>query len=171
MYIAKTTKQVIDLFDKIENLDDNGKLKLLIYLFNEVNNNQLNSKNEANPDLVEDDDMVIFTFEDISVPENFGGNFLNYFILMYNHDNPTNQYYEDNGHVMGVSYTKEEKEVLSGYENLSFYEKLDALAELIMRYDNETLMDSISKYVNFGNGNGYEIACKILSLKDSYGKN
>lgn len=168
MYITKTTKPVINLFDQIEELDDNGKLKLLIYIFNQVNNNQLNSKNEANPDLVEDDDMITFNFEDISVPENFGVNFLYYFMVMYNHDNPDNQFYEDNGCVTGANYTEEEKEVISKYEKLSFYEKLDTIAELVIRYDNETLLNDFSKSINFNNSNGYEIANKILEQKEYY---
>lgn len=89
MYITKTTKNVIKLFNSIEELDDNGKLKLLIYIFNEINNTQLNSKNEANPDLIEDDDLVIFSFADIGM-EDFETKLLNYFMVIYNHDNLNN---------------------------------------------------------------------------------
>ena len=167
MYITKTTKPVINLFDKIEELDDNGKLKLLIYIFNQANNNQLNSKSEANPDLIEDDDMIIFNFEDIGMEQDFGSKYLYYFMLMYNHDNPKNQYVDDNGHVDGALYTIEEKEIISNYEKLSFKEKLDVLAEMIIIYDNETLLDDISKYINFNNGNGYEIARKIIEYKSN----
>jgi len=167
MYITKTTKNVINLFNSSEELDDNGKLKLLIYIFNEINNKQLNSKNEANPDLIEDNDLVIFSFADIGM-EDFETKLLNYFMVMYNHDNPNNQYYEDSGYVTGVNYTKEESKIISKYEELSFDEKLDALAELIIRYDNETLLKDKSKYINFKNCNGYEIGSQIIKYKETW---
>lgn len=55
MYITETTENVKKLIEELEKKDDITKLKFLIYIFGLLNNSQINDKNEANPDLVEDE--------------------------------------------------------------------------------------------------------------------
>ena len=55
MYITETTENVRNLWKQLEAQDDLSKLKFLIYIFGLLNNNQINDKNEANPNLIEDD--------------------------------------------------------------------------------------------------------------------
>lgn len=70
MYITDTTDNVRKLIEKIEKKDDVSKLKFLIYIFDLLNNNQINDKNEVNPDLIEDDDMKTFNLEMIGLSPN-----------------------------------------------------------------------------------------------------
>ena len=58
MYITETTENVKKLIEELENRNDITKLKFLIYIFGLLNNNQINDKNEANPDLIEDEEKV-----------------------------------------------------------------------------------------------------------------
>ena len=59
-----------ELIEEIENKDDITKLKFLIYIFGLLNNNQINDKNEANPDLIDDNDIKIFTLDMAGLSEN-----------------------------------------------------------------------------------------------------
>ena len=70
MYITNTTEDVKKLVEELETTSDLTKLKFLIYIFDLLNNNQINDKNESNPDLVEDDDMTIFDSEVIGLSKN-----------------------------------------------------------------------------------------------------
>ena len=64
MYITNATEKTRMVMDEVLlKLSDESKMKLLLYLFSELNHNQINSKNAINPDLVEDDDIVIFNLE------------------------------------------------------------------------------------------------------------
>ena len=69
MYITETTENVRNLWKQLEAQDDLSKLKFLIYIFGLLNNNQINDKNEANPNLIEED-IIIFNLENIRFPLN-----------------------------------------------------------------------------------------------------
>ena len=51
MYITETTINVKNVFEKVEELNDIGKVKFILYTFGLLNNNQINNKNEINPTL------------------------------------------------------------------------------------------------------------------------
>ncbi len=51
MYI-EATNNVKKIFDSIEQFNDESRLKFLIYIFDKLNNDQINSKNEINPNLI-----------------------------------------------------------------------------------------------------------------------
>lgn len=70
MYITQTTDNVKKLIKELEKKEDLNKLKFLIYIFGLLNNNQINDKNEANPNLVENDDMKILSLELLGMSEN-----------------------------------------------------------------------------------------------------
>lgn len=70
MYITQTTDNVKKLIKELEKKEDLNKLKFLIYIFGLLNNNQINDKNEANPNLVENDDMKILSLELLGKSEN-----------------------------------------------------------------------------------------------------
>ena len=53
MYITNTTEDVKKLVEELEATSDLTKLKFLVYIFGLLNNNQINDKNESNPDLIE----------------------------------------------------------------------------------------------------------------------
>lgn len=167
MYITETTDNVRKLMEEIEHQEDISKLKFLIYIFGLLNNNQINDKNEANPDLMEDNNVKIFNLESIGLPFNACTVLLQYFVMLYNGITNTKDIYEDTGNIIGVAYSSEEKTLLAKFEKLGFNEKLDIFSEIIIRCDNETYFKSnIVIPMIDSTSNGYAIAKRIKSLKN-----
>lgn len=167
MYITDTTDNVRDLIEKIEKKDDLSKLKFLIYIFGLLNNNQINDKNEINPNLIEDDDMKIFNLEVVGLSPNACTILLQYFTMLYNGITNTSDAYEDNGSVLGIKHNKEDKIIISQFEKLDFNEKLDVFSEIVIRYDNETYFDEKITMMNFDSKmSGFDIAEKIEKMKN-----
>lgn len=167
MYITETTDNVRKLMEEIEQQEDISKLKFLIYIFGLLNNNQINDKNEANPDLMEDNNVKIFNLESIGLPFNACTVLLQYFVMLYNGITNTKDIYEDTGNIIGVAYSSEEKTLLAKFEKLGFNEKLDIFSEIIIRCDNETYFKSNIVIPMFDStSNGYAIAKRIKSLKN-----
>lgn len=167
MYITETTDNVRKLMEEIEHQEDISKLKFLIYIFGLLNNNQINDKNEANPDLMEDNNVKIFNLESIGLPFNACTVLLQYFVMLYNGITNTKDIYEDTGNIIGVAYSSEEKTLLAKFEKLGFNEKLDIFSEIIIRCDNETYFKPNIVIPMFDStSNGYAIAKRIKSLKN-----
>lgn len=167
MYITETTDNVRKLMEENEHQEDISKLKFLIYIFGLLNNNQINDKNEANPDLMEDNNVKIFNLESIGLPFNACTVLLQYFVMLYNGITNTKYIYEDTGNIIGVAYSSEEKTLLAKFEKLGFNEKLDIFSEIIIRCDNETYFKSNIVIPMFDStSNGYAIAKRIKSLKN-----
>lgn len=167
MYITETTENVKKLIEELEKKDDITKLKFLIYIFGLLNNSQINDKNEANPDLVENDDIKIFTLDMVGLSENACTILLEYFVMLYNGLTNTKDAYEDNGNVLGIVYDKEDKKIDSQFEKLDFNEKLDVFSEIIIRYDNETYFDKKITILSFDSkSSGFDIAKMIKNYKN-----
>lgn len=167
MYITETTETVKKLIEEIENKDDITKLKFLIYIFGLLNNNQINDKNEANPDLIDDNDIKIFTLDMAGLSENACTILLEYFVMLYNGLTNTKDAYEDNGNVIGVKYSDDDKKLASTFEKLDFNEKLDVFSEIIIRYDNETYFTNKITIITFDSkSNGFDIAKQIQNFKN-----
>ena len=167
MYITNTTDNVRKLIEKLEQKDDLSKLNFLIYIFGLLNNNQINDKNEVNPDLIEDDDMKILSMEAMGLPNNYCTILLQYFVMVYKIKTNTNNIYEDNGNVIGIEYSDEDKEIASEFEKLNFNEKLDIFSEIIIRYDNETYFNEKITMLTFdSNSNGFDFAKRIQDFKN-----
>ena len=149
MYITNTTEDVKKLIEELERRNDICKLKFIIYVFNLLNNNQVNDKNELNPDLLEDDNLKIFNLEAIGLSPNACTILLQYFAMIYNGMTNSKDAYEDNGTIMGITYSKEDQNIVSQFEKLDYNEKLDVFSEIIIRYDNETFFDERWIYVKF----------------------
>lgn len=165
MYITNTTEEVRKLIEKLETASDITKLKFLIYIFGLLNNNQINDRNEPNPDLIEDD-MKIFNSEVIGLTANACTILLQYFAMLYNGMTDSKDAYEDNGNILGVNYNKEDKKLVSKFEKLNFNEKLDVFSEIIIRYDNETYFDNKIIILNLNSDlNGFELARRIRDFK------
>ena len=87
MYVTNATEKTRMVMDEVLlKLSDESKMKLLLYLFSELNHNQINSKNEVNPDLVEDDDMIIFNLESLGFSVQEAELFLRYNVELYNYE-------------------------------------------------------------------------------------
>lgn len=165
MYITETTDNVMNLIGGIEKQNDVSKLKFLIYIFGLLNNDQINDKNEANPNLTEDD-IEIFNLEKLGLSPNAGTILLQYFAILYNNITKTKDAYENNGNIFGIDYTDEEKKLNSQFEKLDFNEKLDVFSEIIIRYDNETFFNKKITMMTFSSElSGYDLARVINSLK------
>lgn len=167
MYITNTTEDVRKLVEELERKNDICKLKFIIYIFNLLNNNQINDKNEPNPDLVEDDNLKIFNLEAIGLSLNACTILLQYFAMIYNGMTNSKDAYEDNETVMGITYSKEDQNIASQFEKLDYNEKLDFFSEIIIRYDNETFFDEKTLVLSFGSElDGFNIAKMIKDFKE-----
>lgn len=167
MYITNTTEDVKKLVDELEATSDLTKLKFLVYIFGLLNNNQINDKNESNPDLIGNDDMTIFNSEAIGLTTNACTILLQYFAMLYNGMTDSKDAYEDNGNILGINYSKEDKNLASKFEKLKFNEKLDVFSEIIIRYDNETYFNDKTLVLSLDSKlSGYDIALLIGKLKE-----
>lgn len=167
MYITNTTEDVRKLVEELETASDLTKLKFLVYIFGLLNNNQINDKNESNPDLIEDDDMTMLNSEAIGLTTNACTILLQYFAMLYNGMTDSKDAYEDNGNILGINYSKEDKNLASKFEKLKFNEKLDVFSEIIIRYDNETYFNDKTLVLSFDSKlSGYDIALLIGKLKE-----
>ena len=167
MYITNTTEDVKKLIEELERRNDICKLKFIIYVFNLLNNNQVNDKNELNPDLLEDDNLKIFNLEAIGLSPNACTILLQYFAMIYNGMTNSKDAYEDNGTIMGITYSKEAQNIVSQFEKLDYNEKLDVFSEIIIRYDNETFFDERTLVLSFGSElDGFNITKMIKDFKE-----
>ncbi|MBE6140453.1 MAG: hypothetical protein E7172_02830 [Firmicutes bacterium] len=167
MYITETNDVVRNFIGEVEELEDINKLKFLIYIFGLLNNNQINNKNEINPDMLDEDDIEIFTFQSLGFSGNACTVFLQYLVMIYNMFTNIKDAYEDNGNVIGLTFDENEKKLLSAYEKMSFNEKLDIFSELIIRYDNETYFENKIPVVTFRNDiSGFDIAVLIKEFNN-----
>lgn len=163
MYLSKVSDDVRKLMNKLDKQDDFTKLKFLLYVFGLLNNNQINDKNEVNPDLVEDE-LTIFNMNVLGFPNGYCDNFLLYLMSIYNYLTTNKDAYEDNGNIIGVEYTEVDKKLMSSFEKLSYNEKLDIYAELFIRYDNDTYFSKKITIITLDQ-TGYLLARKIEDLK------
>ena len=166
MYITNTTEKVRKLIEELETKNDITKLKFLIYIFGLLNNNQINNTNEVNPNLVDIEDMKVFSLETIGLSPNAGTIVLQYFVMLYNGITNTNEAYEENGNVLGINHNKIDTQIISKFEKLEFNEKLDAFSEIIIRYDNETYFNERFMTLNSDPKlNGFDLAKMIQNYK------
>ena len=171
MHITETTGNVRNLFSQLESQNDFTKLKFLIYIFGLLNNNQINSRNEANPELFDNDALDIFNFTSLGLIKNAGNVFLQYLVMIYNSMNEGKEASELNGNVIGIEYNKLDIKLDSIFANLSFCEKLDVFAEIIIRYDNGTYFEKNLNLVTFDSKNdGFMYARIIKKYKESLNK-
>ena len=165
MYIENITDNVRNLINEIETKDDLNKLKFLIYIFGLLNNNQINEDNEANPNLI-DKDIKTFTLDIVGLSYNACTILLEYFVMLYNGLTNTKKAYIDNTNVIGIEYDKDDKNLISKFESLSFNEKLNMFSEIVIRYDNETYFkDKITILTFDSKSNGFDIAKIIQEYK------
>lgn len=115
MYITETTEKVKELFNELNEQDNTTKMRFILYIFNLLNNNQINNKNEANPDL-EDDELIIFNFSSIGLPTDYCLAFLFYNTFVYNKLVGNKEAYEDNGVILGINYNDTDKKLISKFE-------------------------------------------------------
>ena len=141
MYLKNTSYDVKKIMAKIGELDKFNKLKFITYILNLWNNNQINSLNEINPDLLDDSiDINIFNPSSIGYPDlvKILKEFWNHFYQIYRF------------------YLKEYKDLITLFEILSFKEKKDILSEIFLHLEHDELLPD--------NIDGYEIANLIIKF-------
>ncbi|MDY5058902.1 MAG: hypothetical protein SPF04_05500 [Bacilli bacterium] len=167
MYITETTINVKNVFEKVEELNDIGKVKFILYTFGLLNNNQINNKNEINPTLNKDEEeMTIFKMDLLGLSESACNVFLEYNAMLYNGLTETKDIIIDNGNVLGLEFEDNEINIVKDFEKLTYNEKLDLFKELFIRYDNNTYFkDNINIMTFDSNKNGFDIARLIDNYK------
>ena len=135
MYL-NTTDKVKKLYDRFEQLGTKDWIKFTIYILDKLNN-LINERNEVNPSTT-DEDFDIFNFETFGMNINDGLEIIYYLINMLKDYVDENIVYSN--HLIIVNYD-DIKELLSKFEKLSFKEKIDVVEELLIRYDNNTLLE------------------------------
>ena len=141
MYLKNTSNDVKKIMEKIGELDKINKLKFITYILNLWNNNQINSLNEINPDLLDDSiDISIFNPSSIGYPDlvKMLKEYWNHFYQIYRF------------------YLKEYKDLITLFERLSFKEKKDILSEIFLHLEHDELLPD--------NVDGYEIANLIIKF-------
>lgn len=161
MYI-KTNNYVIDFFSKFEKEKNIKKLEFMVYIIDSIKNDLVNEKNIVNINLI-DEEVNVFNFKTIGYMNNEEDNLIEYLLSVFSretglsitHDNSVINYDFDN-----VS------EYIFLFERSTFFEKLDVIAELFIRYDYDTLFNN--EYMSiFPNISGYDFANNIKGYIDS----
>lgn len=167
MYITDANENVRKIFEELEKESDVTRMRFLLYVFDLINNDLINSKNEVNPLLNSDEELNIFNFESIGFESNFCTNFLQNNIMIYNNSLvKNNEAFEDRGSIIGIKYSEKDMSIITNFERLNFNEKLDVISELIIRYDNETYFYDKKILTKSGfEVNGFEIASAIKKMK------
>lgn len=132
MYLRNTSNEVKDLIEKVNDLDNENKMKFIIYILDLWDKNQINSLNETNPDLLDDSiDINIFN----------PGGIVEYYLV-----NQIKEYWNIKYKLYQL-YLKEYKVLIPLFEKLSFKEKIDVLAELFLLMEHDELLpDNIDGY-------------------------
>jgi len=138
MYLRNTSNEVKDLIKKVNDLDDENKMKFIIYILDLWDKNQINSLNETNPNLL-DDSIDINIFNTISIGE--------YYLV-----NQIKEYWNIKYKLYQL-YLKEYKVLIHLFDKLSFREKIDVLIELFLNVEHDDLLSD--------NIDGYNIATLI----------
>lgn len=140
MYLKNTSDEVKKITEKIKELDNENKLKFISYVLNLWDNNQINSLNETNPDLL-DDSICIDIFNPSSI------DYCDFLVAKLKE-------YWNYKYKLYHLYRKEYKSVIPLFEKLSFKEKIDVLAEIFLILEHDELLPD--------NVDGYEIARMIV---------
>lgn len=139
IYLKNTSNEVKELIDKIHKIDNGNKLKFISYILDLWDNNQINSLNETNPNLLDDSiDINIFNPNNIDYPY-----LVNEIKEYWNYKYKFYQFY--------LEYYKV---LIPLFKRLSFKDKKHTLAELFLILEHDELLSD--------NINDYEIARKII---------
>ena len=165
MFINKTTKQVKDLFSLFEELSFSDKLQVLITIFEEWGNNQINSLNEANPNLLDEAIKIeIFNPECLGYENALGNKIAQSLFITLEAENikKTDNLVIHTILSNYVKYTSEAKRLISAYSKFFFVEKIDVVKELFIKLEADNYFREIS---DLPFENGFDIASSIDDYK------
>ena len=142
MYITDTTNNVRDIIESFDIKNDYEKMKVMMYIFEKVDNGQINNKNIANPNIGDNEDIEIFTFERIGLTHNTCDILLQFLAMVFREIYKANVHYIDS-HVDGLDYNDEDKIKILLNENV--YPRI---------FNNHFLVFDTLK-INFNNDDSY----------------
>ena len=125
MYLRNTSNGVKDLIEKVNELDNENKMKYIIYILDLWDKNQINSLNEINSDLL-DDSIDINIFNPNSIGE--------YYLI-----NQIKEYWNMKYKLYQL-YLEEYKVLIPLFEKLSFKEKIDVFVVLFLILEHDELL-------------------------------
>ena len=132
MYLRNTSNEVKNLIEKVNELNNENKMKFIIYILDLWDKNQINSLNETNPGLL-DDSIDINIFNPSRIEE--------YYLV-----NQIKEYWNIKYKLYQL-YLEYYKELIPLFENLSFKEKIDVFVELFLLMEHDELLpDNIDGY-------------------------
>jgi len=126
MYLTNTSKNVKDLFNLFEEQNNIIRSEISIYVFEEWNNNLINSKNEINPSIT-DEDFDIFNPTSIILSDNFGHELARVILDLMNKNLENKQLIGIDNYLL-IKLSDNSKNVISRFEKLNFIEKIDVIA-------------------------------------------
>ena len=167
MYLSNTSKKVKDLFNLFEEQNNIVRGEISIYIFEEWNNNLINEKNEINPQTT-DEDYEIFNPTSIILSENFAHSLASVILENMNKELEKKQLVGIDD-FLKINLSDNSKKIISLFEKLDFIEKIDVIAELLIRYDNDELLEGHYYLPKMSIESGYDIAIAIKDYKKNMG--
>ena len=119
----------ISELDKLSNIE---KLQVLIPIMEQWSNNQINSENECNPNLVDDEKLIIFNPTSIDRDISLGNSFAGLFYVILQRLGVSVSEVVENDFDSYLKHGKKELDLLSYFEKLSFKDKIDTITEIIL---------------------------------------
>lgn len=160
MYFSKD-EEVEKVMDEIIDKNDEMKLKLIIYLYYQIKNNHMNSKNSI--ELFEDD-LDILTKEILGIEDNDFEMLLDS-LLKYLSEITNIKYNVANEYILNINYNDKDIYLQRRYEKLNFMQKLDLIAELFIRLGNNTMFENKNEIIEIQDG--FSICRNIMDYKNN----
>lgn len=138
MYLKNVNIEFNNSMNEFEHLEENEQIGFIKYVLERFDNDQINSLDEENPNLL-DDTINISIFNPISI--GYDNNLISEITKYLNYR----------------LYQKSTNDLLSKYEKLSFEDKINVVTEIILFLESKDLLPD---YLD-----GYSVARAILNYK------
>ena len=132
MYILNSSDEVKYFVSELEKLSNIEKLQVLIPIMEQWSNNQINSENECNPNLIDDEKLIIFNPTSIDRDISLGTSFASVFYVILQRLGVSVSEVVENDFDSQLKHSKKELDLLSYFEKLSFKDKIDVITEIIL---------------------------------------
>lgn len=164
MFIINSSREVKTIMECVDSLKDYQKLQVFIPIFEQWSNNQINDKNEANPDLIDEEEIIIFNPSSIELDNVFGISLVGeiYLFLVQKYSIKASEIVSESFD-MQLVHDREELQVLKKFERLSFKDKIDVVVEIILLLGNFKIKGAGNEIMD--SKICFDIARKILDYK------
>lgn len=164
MFTINSSKEVKKIIECVDSLKDYQKLQAFIPILEQWSYNQINDKNEANPDLNNEEEIIIFNPSSIDLDNAFGISLAGelYLFLAIEYNVKVSETINDSFD-MQLEHNEEELKVLKKFEKLSFKDKIDVVTEIILFLGNFKIKSMGNEIMD--SKICFNIARKILDYK------